>query len=165
MGERPLGSHRASTWLIETSDYPTAVLDGAVWLDACNCGIIKHWHWGFNQSLSNPDLHIRSERGKLNLFLQDGGNLDFNPDSLIEHQVLNPYFQNTHRDLQPGEEGQNSLKWILAETVFLLWLVWCTDHLVQSHFYQNFSKPECFGSPLKCFPQIWTSWSFLRVPL
>jgi len=67
----PLSSHSANMWVAESDDYHGAVLDGAVWLDAWNCGIIKHWHWGFHRGLSNSLTFSAAKKEKQNLFLLD----------------------------------------------------------------------------------------------
>lgn len=70
--ERPPSSRRGSVRLLESNDYHGAVLDGAVWLDACNCGVIKHWHRGFNGGLSNSLTFSAAQRGE-RLFIAAGG--------------------------------------------------------------------------------------------
>lgn len=61
---RPPSLQRASVRLVESIDYHGAFLDGAVWLDACNCGVIKHWHRGFNGGLSNSLTFSAAQRGE-----------------------------------------------------------------------------------------------------
>lgn len=63
IAEWPPSSQRASAPLVESIDYHGTVLDGAVWLDACNCGVIKHWHRGFNGGLSNSLTFSAALRG------------------------------------------------------------------------------------------------------
>lgn len=64
IAERPPSSQRGIIRMVESIDYHEAVLDGAVWLDACNCGVIKHWHWGFNGGLSNSLTFSAARRGE-----------------------------------------------------------------------------------------------------
>lgn len=64
IAEWPPSLQRTSVRLVESIDYHGAVLDGAVWLDACNCGVIKHWHWGFNGGLSNSLTFSAARRGE-----------------------------------------------------------------------------------------------------
>ena len=61
---RPPSLQRASVRLVESIDYHGAFFDGAVWLDACNCGVIKHWHRGFNGGLSNSLTFSDAQRGE-----------------------------------------------------------------------------------------------------
>ncbi len=68
IAEWPPSLQRASVRLVESIDYHRAVLDGAVWLDACNCGVIKHWHWGFNGGLSNSLTFSAARRGEHGIY-------------------------------------------------------------------------------------------------
>lgn len=104
IAQRPPSWQRASVRLVESIDYHGAFLDGAVWLDACNCGVIKHWHRGFNGGLSDSLTFSRLGDERVVYFLPQR---DKRGGLLCLLDIKDP--------------SRESMKW----SVYTLWFVGC----------------------------------------